>query len=78
MSCRLHDFELLLERLQLSGLRVDLRHQLGRVFTLRLQLSDLLGELVAPRLKLLRVGLNGLALLLERLERPGIEREAAL
>ena len=48
------------------------------VLLLRLALADLLRELVAPRLQLLRLGLYRLALVLERFERGGVESEAAL
>ena len=74
----LHVGELLLERFQLIGLRVHLRHQLRSVLAFGLRVPDLLRKLIAPRLQLLRFGLDRFALGLERLERLHFERITAI
>ena len=63
---RLNPLELLFECLQLLCLRIHLRHQFRRILAFALRLADLLGERVAPRLQLLGVDLNLLALRFER------------
>lgn len=74
----LHAVELGLERLQRVAQSRDLGEQRSGVLALPLRDADLLGQRVAPALQLLRPGLDVLALALERLERGGVERDAAL
>src|SRR5688572_26448756 len=74
----LNALELLLERLQALGLGIDLRHERGGVFLLRLELADLLRKAVAVRLQLLGLGLHRLAPGFERFERTGVQRIPAI
>jgi hypothetical protein len=61
-------------RLQLVADAAHFGHHRRAVFTLRLQLADLLGQAVAPRLQLLGAGLQGLALGFERLETRDVQK----
>ena len=73
----LHVGQLLLQRFQLLGLRIDFSHQGRGVFFLRFHLADLLGQRVTACLQFLRVGLHFLALGFQRLEFGGRQRKAA-
>ncbi len=75
---RLHAVELGLERLQRVAEPRDLGEQRRGVRALALGDADLLRQRVAPALQVLRARLDVLALALERLERRGVERDAAL
>src|SRR5581483_6054481 len=69
--------ELPLGGLELAFRRLGLLQKRGRVVTLALRLSDLLGNAVARRLRLLDARLQRLAGRLEPLEFHGIELRAA-
>ena len=74
----LHIFELAFKGFQLFSLRIDFSHQRRGILFFRLQLADLLRQRIAPRLQILRFGLNRLAFIFQRGELRHVERVAAI